>query len=188
MANMARESGFKLRDALMAAGPMESSQEFAVFYGAMIPAINMDALTYFGMSVFWRAAAHQWRDESGPMTGISLGEYQEPTRRFLLGGSFPTKAVILVSVWPKLEVPLLAYTPRSGDAPGFEAFNFMVPGIEFRLLLGDGVPAPLRAGCSHTSPLRCIFSASSLPTETRQTVLNLAKESKESGGLKEDWP
>jgi hypothetical protein len=122
------------------------------------------------------------------VTGISLGEYRDPTRRFLPGGNFPAKAVILVSLWPKLDVPLLAFTPRSGDAPGFEAFNFMTPGIEFRLLLGDNVPAPLRASCSHGSTRRCIFSASSLLTETRQTFLNLARESKVSGSLKGNWP
>jgi hypothetical protein len=187
LANMARTGDFPLQEALISAGPMEWNQDFAIFSGAAIPAIDMDALTYFGMSIFWRAAAHEWKNDSGPMKGIDLDEYQEPIRRFLLGNDFPTNAVILVAVWPKLEAPLLAYTPRKGEAPGYEAFNFMIPGIEFRLLLGENVPAALKERCSRTSLLRCIFSASTMLTETRETFISLASNSKVSENLKRDW-
>jgi hypothetical protein len=139
------------------------------------------------MSIFWRAGAHQWRGESGPMGGIDLGNYQEPIRKFLLGGDFPTSAVILVAVWPKLEVPLLAYTPRKGEAPGYEAFNFMIPGIEFRLLLGENVPTPMRECCSQTSMLRCIFSTTTMIEETSETFIKLASKSKVSRNLNKTY-
>ncbi len=187
LAKMARPGGFALQASLFAAGPLERNNDFAVFSGAAIQSINMDALAYFGMSIFWRAGAHQWRGESGPMGGIDLGIYQEPIRQFLLGDDFPTNAVILVAVWPKLEVPLLAYTPRKGEALGYEAFNFMIPGIEFRLLLGENVPTQMRECCSQTSTLRCIFSATTMIEETRETFIKLASESTVSRNLKDTW-
>lgn len=188
LANMARVEGFLLQECLSNAGPLDANKDFAIFSGAAIACVNMDALVYFAMSVFWRAAAHEWRNVSGPMNGIALGPYQEPVRLFLLGGSFPANAVILVSVWPNREVPLMAYTPRKGDAPGYEAFNFLIPGIEFRLLLGDQIPIQLRATCSQTSPSRCIFSSSTLIGETRETFIKLASTSKISKNLKDQWP
>lgn len=188
LANMARAEGFLLQDSLSKAGPMDANQDFAMFSGATIPGVQMDALVYFAMSVFWRAAAHQWRNVTGVMDAIDIGLYREQIRLFLLGGNFPANAVILVSVWPNREVPLMAYTPRRGDAPGYEAFNFLIPGIEFRLLLGDRIPLQLRATCSQQSASRCIFSSSTLIGETRETLVQLVNTSKVSKGLKGQWP
>jgi hypothetical protein len=58
----------------------------------------MAAITYFGMSVFWRAAALSWRlGDRG--IGINLGLYAEPFRAFLLGQSgFPDRTALCVLV------------------------------------------------------------------------------------------
>jgi hypothetical protein len=52
----------------------------------------------------------------------------------------------------------MTYTPPKGDVPGYEAFNFLIRGIEFRLLLGERIPEQLRAPCSQQSVKRCIVS------------------------------
>jgi hypothetical protein len=182
LANMARPAGFALQDALMKAGPISVSDGFALFAGAAIPAINMNALVYFAMSVFWRAAVHQWRNIDGDTTPIKLGQHEDEIRLFLMGGSFPADVAITVSVWPKREVLPVAYTPRQGEAPGFEVFNFMIPGIEFRLYLGP-LPAELYALCAHGSRERFIISSASLEEETKQTFFSLMKTSKPSRGL-----
>ncbi len=114
------------------------------------------------LSVFWRAAAHTWRNMSGPMEGIDLGPFEEPIRRFLLGGPFPSNPVVLVSVWPTRDVLPAAYTPRRGRAPGWHVFNFLIPGLEFRLLTGRQIPRELRGMCSFASAEKFIFSAMSM--------------------------
>lgn len=182
LANMSRPAGFALQDALKKAGPFSASDGFELFSGAAIAGIDSDALVYFALSVFWRAAIHQWKSVDGNTEPIKLGPFEDGIRSFLLGGPFPANAVVTVSVWPTNNVLPAAYTPREGDAPGFAVFNFMIPGIEFRLHLGS-VPSELRALCAKTSPQRVIIASASLEKETMQTFFDLMKTSKPTRGL-----
>jgi hypothetical protein len=158
LANMYRPTGFKLQDSLIGAWPVHAEPNIAVYAGNSIPGIDMDALVYFAMSIFWRAAVHQWRIGSGNSEPLKLGSAQEGIRKFLLGGPFPADAVVLVSAWPTRQVLPAAHTPRQGNAPGFEIYDFLIPGIEFRLMLGAGIPPDLRQVCAQTSGMRCIVS------------------------------
>lgn len=183
LANMARPEGFRIQEALASTKPIGASEEFACYSSAVIPEIKMDALVYFALSIFWRASAHTWRNVSGLMEGIDLGPFEERIRRFLLGDTFPTDIVILVSVWPTKDVLPAAYTPRRGRAPGCHAFNFLIPGLEFRLLAGKQIPEGLRAICSYTSAEKPIFSAMSIVSDTMDAFGKLASTSRVSKGL-----
>lgn len=85
-------------------------QTFACYSAAATPGIDMDALIYFALSIFWRGAAHRWRNiDKGVMEGIKLEPYEEPIRKFLLGGPFPDDIVVQVAVWPTKDVIPAAY-------------------------------------------------------------------------------
>ena len=185
LANMARPEGFTIQEALVAAKPIAANENFAYYSSAAVAAINMDALVYFAMSMFWRASAQTWRNVSGFMEGIDLGPFEEAIRRFLLGDKFPADTVILVSVWPTRDVLPAAYTPRRGRAPGYHCFNFLIPGLEFKLLTGRQIPEDLRAMCSHASPDRLIFSAMSVVSDTMESFTKLASTSRVSKNLQE---
>jgi hypothetical protein len=129
LGNMARQEGFKLQEAISATNPIQANDTFAVYSAAAVPTINMDALVYFALSIFWRGSAHAWRNTSGRMEGIELGPFEELIRRFLLGGEFPENVVVLVSVWPTRDVFPAAYTPRRGRAPGCHCFNLFGSGF-----------------------------------------------------------
>lgn len=182
LANMSRPTGFALQDALKRTGPFAEGEGFALFSGVSIPEIDTDSLAYFALSVFWRAAIHQWKSIDGNMEPLDLGTFEEEIRSFLLGGPFPMNAVVTVSVWPTSRVLPAAYTPREGEALGFRMFNFMIPGIEFRLYIGS-FPLELRSLCVKTSPQRVIIASASLEQETMQTFFGLIKTSKPSRGL-----
>lgn len=184
LANMARPEGFPIQEALTATKPIESNESFACYTGAAIPAVNVDALVYFALSIFWRASAHIWRNLSGYMEGIELGPFEETIRRFLLGDKFPVDTVILVSVWPTKDVLPAAYTPRRGKAPGCHCFNFLIPGLEFKLMAGKGIPDDLRAMCSHASPGKLIYAAMSVVSDTMEAFTKLMSTTRESKGLK----
>jgi hypothetical protein len=117
------------------------------------------------------------------MEGIDLGPFEEPIRRFLLGGEFPANVVVLVSVWPTKDVLPAAYTPRRGRAPDCHCFNFVIPGLEFKLLTGKLIPADLRSMCSHTSAEKFIFSAMSVVSDTLQAFRQLMLTSRPTKGL-----
>jgi hypothetical protein len=186
LGNMARVTSFPLQDMLTKAKPLGISpdQTFACYSVAATPGIDMDALIYFALSIFWRGAAHQWRNiDKGLMEGIKLGPYEEPIRKFLLGGPFPDDIVVQVAVWPTKDVIPAAYTPRKGKAPGYHAFNFMIPGIEFRLLTGKQIPDDVLSSCSHASPQKLIYATMQTVTETIETFGKIMSHSKPSKSL-----
>jgi hypothetical protein len=185
LGNMARATSFPLQDMLIKAKPLGTSddQTFAYYSGATIPDINMNALIFFALSIFWRGAAHRWRNIKGVMEGIKLGPYEEPIRKFLLGGPFPDDIVVQVAVWPTKDVVRAAYTPRKGKAPGYHAFNFMIPGIEFRLLTGKQIPNSVRLTCSYASPQKLIYATMQTVSETMGTFGKIMSHSKPSKSL-----
>jgi len=188
LGNMARHEGFKLQELISATNPIQANDTSAVYSSAAVPAINMDALVYFALSIFWRGSAHTWRGTSGPMQGIELGPFEEPIRCFLLGGKFPENVVVLVSFWPTKNVLPAAYTPRRGRAPGCHCFNFVVPGLEFKLLTGKLIPDELRFMCSHASAEKFIFSATSIVSDTIAAFGKLMLTSRPSKGLQKKFP
>jgi hypothetical protein len=183
LANMARPEGFPIQEALAATAPIAANESFAYYSSAAISTIKMDALVYFALSIFWRASAHRWRNVSGFMEGIDLGPFEEPIRCFLLGDRFPADTVILVSCWPTRDVVPAAYTPRRGRAPGYHCFNFLIPGLEFKLLVGRQIPEILRAMCSHASADKLIFCAMLVVSDTTEAFTKLATTSRVSKGL-----
>jgi hypothetical protein len=185
LANMARMNGFKLQDALFQARPVLAQPTIALYAGASIASIDMNALVYFAMSIFWRAPVQEWKSVDGPTTRLDLGGHDEEIRRFLLGGPFPTDAVVLVSVWPNRQVLPAAHTPREGHPGGFKAFDFLIPGIDFQLLLGAGIPADLRQFCAQTSPSRYIAATTMLVDKVMDTFTNMMKTSAPSEALLE---
>ena len=181
---MARPEGFKIQEVLLSIRPIEANDQLAYYRSAGVPGINMDALVYFALSMFWRASAHTWRNVSGIMEGIELGPYEESIRQFLLGSEFPKDTVILVTVWPTREVLPAAYTPRRGRADGYHVFNFLIPGIEFKLLTGKQLPDVWRAACSYASADKLIFSAMSIISDTTTAFTNLLGTTRESRSLR----
>jgi hypothetical protein len=183
LGNMARPEGFTLRDLILTKGPLEANETFAVYSAAAVPAVNIDALVYFALSVFWRGSVHRWKNGSEIMEGIDLGPFEDPIRQFLLGGDFPSNVVVLVSVWPTQDVFPAAYTPRRGRVPGCHCFNFVIPGVEFRLLAGRQIPDEFRFMCSHASAEKFIFSTMSMVSETLEAFGKLMLTSRPSKGL-----
>jgi hypothetical protein len=183
LGNMARADGFKIQDTVIASQPLGANETIAFYSSKSMPEIDMDALVYFSMSVFWRASAHIWRKISGPMEGIDLGPFEEPIRRFLLGDKFPADTVILVSVWPTKEVLPAAYTPRRGKSPDCHFFNFLIPGLEFKLFTGRRIPDSLRAMCSHASSEKFLYSAMSIVSDTIEAFEALMRTSRPSKSL-----
>jgi hypothetical protein len=182
--NMARDDKFLLLDALEKSKPIAADNEIAVYAGAQIPEIDVDKLVYFALSVFWRSAVHKWRGFSGPIPSIELGPYQEPIRTFLLGnGPFPVHMVLLVSVWPTRNAYQGTYTPRRGRETRFHTFTFYIPGIEFSLCVGRGIPSEARKMCAYPSPHRLIFSGNATVRNTVKSLHNLLESSRNAKGL-----
>jgi hypothetical protein len=139
MAQCYRDGTFLLRDTLRGIAPLSANPRISVYRGIEVPGIEQ--LVYFGMSVFWRAAAHEW-NVLGKDYQISLGPYEEPIRRYLLGETaFPDKVTLFVRVSDGEEKFLnLAYAPESGNRDGFHVHQLLIPGVLFLMLTGGRIP------------------------------------------------
>jgi hypothetical protein len=75
------ETAFGIGDSLRAAAPVVSTPSLRIYAGATVPGIDVGQLVYFGASVFWRAAAQEWRAPDGRPMRLGLGPYEDLLRR-----------------------------------------------------------------------------------------------------------
>jgi hypothetical protein len=148
-----------------------------VYHGFSIPQLDMDKLTYFGASVFWRGSVHNWKDRKGVAHGIDIGPYEEPLRQFLLKKSaFPANMGLMVSIWRMNQPWICAYSPTSGDTSGYHTYLFYVPGIQFLLSVGRAIPEETMYCCSATTPERVIFADHAVHRNVRYAFRGLLED------------
>jgi hypothetical protein len=141
---------FPLQDALEPETPTFIGEDINVYAGRKINAFDIDKLVYFGMSVFWRGAAREWRSSTGAIAPpVDLGEFYEPIRQYLLGGPFPDDVFIVVLIHNLKPVgnaalPVLQATDQFGDF-----YWFYVNGLGFRLYMGKQTPAAIKSICAY---------------------------------------
>lgn len=161
LARMAREGKFPLREILRKAIPIRSIPGLTTYAAGAIAEIDVDKLEYFALSVFWRAAVHDWK----PIVGekyerLELGPYRERLREYLLGiAPFPPNVITMISVYEEEEfvssmIPPSAGTPRQEEG---RPYSFLIPGIQFSMALGNRLRTESRELSSHLRPERRIF-------------------------------
>lgn len=120
-----------------------STPDFTIFEAGSVAGVEPDKLAYFGASIFWRGAAHDWTFMRQKPKRLAL----EPFRLFLLGGAFLKNAVLIVSVTSSMERirnMLMVFPFFKNREPAFRQYRFTVPGITFQLFVGKDMPLALR--------------------------------------------
>jgi hypothetical protein len=109
LANIPHDYGepFPLHAALRTATPSIVESGRALIPGRTSHGFDTDKLIYFGASIFWRGAAHQWKLDGSDLPRVDLGcSYQEALRLFLLGKApFPADVFLTVMLWRYQNVP-----------------------------------------------------------------------------------
>jgi hypothetical protein len=158
MRRIATSTGFPLRDILSKAAPEEAGPGWSAYACSKIAEIDVEKLTYFAMSIFWRAAAHTWKWPYGGSARIDLGSYRESARIWLMGESpFPVNVGLTVSVDSENRDIFSLCTPFLAQRTPYHAFIFYAPGIEFVLWVGRAVPASIRKSCIYSASPHPIF-------------------------------
>ena len=141
---------FPLQDAINLLTPVFKGNDLVLCDVNGLSAFDLKQLAYFGMSIFWRAAVHEWKTTTGLVAPkVELGALEEPIRKFLLGdGPLPddTKMVLTIDVWPYKKILQVAYPPCVAHLQGCQRYWFYIPGLFFSLFLGSNIPRhlPLR--------------------------------------------
>jgi hypothetical protein len=177
LANMAQGEGrFPLYEALEQVKPFLQREDMTYYRGRDVPNADVDALAYFGISVFWRGAAHVWRHETGLVSTLTLGPYEEGLRLFLMDEApFPDNVALTVTVWPSRDPLPTAYTPYGHRRRGFGHYLFYIPGIEFDLWVGRAIPENIRNSCILMGPERVIMTGPAVERNTRYAFRVLAR-------------
>ena len=143
---------FPLHAALKSATPSIVEADRALIPGRTTNGFDMDKLIYFGASIFWRGAAHQWKLNGLEVPPVSLGLHQESLRLFLLGkASFPD-VFLTVMLWPYEYVPPAALLPDYSLVPNWQRYWFYITGLGFVLDFGANAPTEIRPRSTSHSP------------------------------------
>jgi hypothetical protein len=145
LANVLDGSGgaFPLQDALGPMKPVASGPDCDRYNVTNESAFDLNKLMYFGISVFWRGAAHNWKTSTGQVAPpVSMPGCDEQLRQFLLDeGPLPNNALLMVDVWAyKPAIPMIypVLTEQLSDTCTRYWFYFM--GLCYFLFVGTDIP------------------------------------------------
>jgi hypothetical protein len=140
--------------------------------------INTAAIAYFGLSIFWRAAVHEWNLGAVRRTLPLSRNARERLRRFLLAETdVPRRMSLIVQVsnvrpWP---LHFVCFPQVRALQPNLREYMFFIPGVSFLLYDGD-VPQEMQAICALRSPQRILVLTPHSERGVRETVKrNLTK-------------
>jgi hypothetical protein len=179
LARMYRAPGdFKFRDALCEQKPNLAGPEGEIYFAAQNPAIKLESVIYFAMSVFWRAAAHSWPRKSGVLH-MPMGRYEEPLRNYLhvdTLGAVPFPEHMALRVFVSAEngsLCAICNLPEPRRQDGFQYYDFSIPGMVFQLQLGAHLEAMHYEYSAAPSPLGIV---SIMPGHERERLGHLANK------------
>lgn len=164
---------FQLQRTLTGANPLHKLPHMTMYAGASIPGIDINQLIFFGVSIFWRAAAHNWR-LLDHRERLDLGPYEERLRNFLMGHQpFPADASLWVNVAAATLPQKTLIFPYGGRLDDYRQYRFGIPGLAFWLHLGGRMPAVTRDMCSVHSPEHFIYLSDAVDASALRDMAKL---------------
>jgi hypothetical protein len=140
--------------------------------------LNMDRFAYFALSIAWRST-HSWPVPNQENTKpCSLGQYEQPVRRFLAGETteFPREAAIIVIVCTDAVSRRTWLLPAQSDHIWYHDLRFLAFGVMFRVMLGRDVPDDLRSDSCHSDGKRIHVGDASKMTVESLASLGAARD------------
>jgi hypothetical protein len=142
-----RKTDFALLNKLKVAVPFKEEPNLAAYSGTAI-GIDTEPLAYFALSVVWRSSVRKWMTLGRQTTGISLGTFEEPIRKYLAGeGQFPTGVVVTVWVCTDLAARFSTFAPSTNVGAPSPTYSLLVRGLWFHIITGDSLPTDLVERC-----------------------------------------
>lgn len=168
---------FKLREVLLRGSAEDHGNDLWSFSAHAYPSVNVDSICYFAISVIWRASVSSWKIGDAHIPKINLGEYEEPTRLFLLGKEdFPPNTTVRLMVSSLKEVWLISTFPETEPLEEYDSHSFSIPGMHFKVEMGTGLLHVRRETCIRSgSPRRIYYS----PIEDLNNAERLARQRSE---------
>jgi hypothetical protein len=149
-----RKTKFALLDRLKLALPFSVEPDVVAFSGSAV-GVDTEQLAYFALSVLWRSGVQQWQTLNQQTTGVSLGVFAEPIRKYLAGESgFPPGVVVRVTVCTDRGSRLLTLGPWARETA---SYCLLVRGVWFHILTSARLPAGLLTPWCVNSDKKVLF-------------------------------
>jgi hypothetical protein len=145
-------ANFPLHSALPAATRFLDEKGFRSYEGQKISSMAIDKLSYFGASIFWRAAIHDWSVGKEKDHRLTLGPFEEKLRQYLMGETgIPDGIVLLVTLSTALDdlhnrVAVMPWL--FNRTPEYRSYKFIVTGFAFQMFFGMSIPQGIRRICT----------------------------------------
>jgi hypothetical protein len=131
------QRSFPLLDRLKRESPYLRMKDGALCFSGKSLGIDTDKLSYFVLSVLWRASAREWTTSKTKRYRISLNGYEDSVRGFLLGTNpFPSDLTVIAIVCEDRSSWHFSL-PTSANYPiPVTAYSMIVLGIQCLTLFG----------------------------------------------------
>lgn len=182
------DSQFPLFELTTASPLYQSSELGSVYEAKRNPAINVDKLIYFALSVFWRFDV--WDGKYCSEYPVELGaKYRKLFRDYLLGdpGAFPRDISLIVALSKPESAKLAAYMPvgrRAPKDPRLHAYDFLVPGVRFHLSIGAALSSTARSLCIGNSAEGLIYVVDQIYGDAMANIAQTATKARRVGALR----
>lgn len=179
------DGSFPLYEMVRKIGPEYTDERSTLFAAAKNTEVKCEKIIHYAMSTFFKAAVHPWRGgRAEPL--IDLGKYTEPVRAFLRDEApFPEKMALMVGMSPAPARSIMFTQPYRGSARETHNFIFCVPGMEFVLLVGNGVTEETRRISFAPAILRPLLVMKDLSEETLKIARGVSRKAHKSKKLLE---
>src|SRR5580704_8172965 len=135
-----RKTEFALLDRLNVAMPFQEEPALSAYSGSAI-GVDTEQLAYYCLSVLWRSGVRQWRTLKEQMTGVSLGMFEEPIRKYLAGEAvFPANVAVHVWVCADTASRFNTFAPTKSKGTPLLKYSLLVRGLWFHIFTADNIP------------------------------------------------
>lgn len=184
MSQVNRKEGFALLDTLSKSTNHRTVGGFTFYYDTSTLGINRAKLAYFALSVFWRASVHVWHRPQHKTPMITLGQYEEPIRKYLLGDmSFPSEIATILYVCNDYHSQNIFYEPSKGNDGDPTTWTFQARGLNFFLTGLEGKLEQTKGTCLINGPRQIIISLS-CEDKTRDSLSRIIHEARKRENMK----
>jgi hypothetical protein len=123
----------------------EPNSATKIYCASKIDGINISALAYFALSVFWRGSIYPWNNNG--TIPVNFGPFQNSIRSYLLDlEGFPRDSALWVIV-RKGAAQDLAYPPVGARTNNIHTYRFVIPGLTFILAVSKNITSTHRNVC-----------------------------------------
>src|SRR6201993_5055031 len=137
---------FPLLDRMRLSLPVKKEGGSTTFSGTAM-GVDTAPLAYFALALLWKGSVHQWPTAKGQTTSIDLGSFQEPIRRFLLGGAFPGDVYVLVGVCEDRGSRGTVYAPSVLSETRHRTYSILTRGLWFHFVADEKAEYGISALC-----------------------------------------